>query len=65
MLHHSTTLCIGTALPPPSRVSTLLGALGPEIDSDHAVVIAAAAMMMASVMLLRMSSSTWVGEKIR
>ena|SRR5215469_1636222 len=54
--HHKTNVCIGTALPPPSRMSTL----GPDVDTDHAVVIAAAAIMTAMVMLRRMSSSTWI-----
>jgi hypothetical protein len=44
-------------------MSALLGLLGLDIDTDHAVVIAAAAMMMAMVMLLRMSSSTWIDLK--
>jgi hypothetical protein len=38
---------------------------GPDVDTDHAVVIAAAAMMMAMVMLLRMSSSTWIESSDR
>jgi hypothetical protein len=55
--HHKTNVCVGTTLPPPNRISALLGP-GPEIDTDHAVVIAAAAMMIAMVIALRMSSST-------
>jgi hypothetical protein len=55
--HHKRCVCVGTKLPPPSRTSALLALPGPEIDSDHAVVIAAAAMKMAIAMLLHTSSS--------
>jgi hypothetical protein len=56
---------VGTTLPPPNRASALLALLGPEIDTDQAVVIAAAAMMIAMVMVLRMSSSTWIESSDR
>jgi hypothetical protein len=54
--HHRTNVCIGTVVTPPTRMSILLALPGPDVDTDHAVVIAAAAMMIAMVTLLRMYS---------
>lgn len=51
--HHKRCVRVGTRLPPPNRTSALLALPGPEIDTDHAVVIAVVAMMIAIVILLR------------
>jgi hypothetical protein len=57
--HHKRGMRVGMELlPPPNRASASLAVLGPELDTDHAVVITAAVTMMANAMLLPMSSST-------
>jgi hypothetical protein len=50
--HHKRGVRVGTEPPPPNRASASLAVLGPELDTDHAVVITAAVTMMANAMLL-------------
>jgi hypothetical protein len=65
--HHRTNVCIGTVVPPPTRMSILLALPGPDVDTDHAVVIVAAAMMITIVTLLRMYSPPldWKQSRLR